>query len=98
MSSLLISYYAYIDALYIKYTNVQGLAFSNMNERGQGAPQVQDCVIRISSIGASRSHEPRACAQATACVRHESAILLVAVSAIRKVLTQHISYPALGRL
>ena len=31
-------------------------------------------------------------------VRHESAILLVAESATEKVLTQHISYPALGRL
>jgi hypothetical protein len=31
-------------------------------------------------------------------VRHESAFLLAAVSAAGKMLTQHISYPALGRL
>lgn len=31
-------------------------------------------------------------------VRHESASLLAAVSAAEKMLTQHISYPALGRL
>jgi hypothetical protein len=31
-------------------------------------------------------------------VRHESANLLVAESATEKMLTQHISYPALGRL
>lgn len=31
-------------------------------------------------------------------VRHESAILLAAVSAAGKMLTQHISYPVLGML
>jgi hypothetical protein len=31
-------------------------------------------------------------------VRHESAIVLTAGSAVEEVLTQHISYPALGLL
>lgn len=34
----------------------------------------------------------------TSLVRHESTTLLAAVSAAEKALTQHISYPALGKL
>jgi hypothetical protein len=57
---------------------------------------LQNEIIAIDGKSLRGSHNKRK--EIKMLVRHESATLLAAGSAAEKVLTQHISYPALGLL